>query len=222
MIYFFADDHYQSHPGRNIFEHLPEKLRCRMQFFENDWQLLESGSWLADCDLLILNMIGTTCNQPHPGISAENAVRTWYEKGGDILLLHGSSAAFWQWEWWRNAVGFRWVRPGDPDGVEASTHPIKPYSLRLTKSRHPLSAKLTGMELPSDEIYINLEQVSPAMILMDTAIEEGVFPQCMESVTPYGGKMLSFLPGHSPDVTGNAQYIANITAMVNYLLTVKS
>ena len=25
-VYFFADDHFGNHPGKNIFEHLPEKL----------------------------------------------------------------------------------------------------------------------------------------------------------------------------------------------------
>ena len=29
----------------------------------------------------------------------------WYEKGGNILLLHGASAAFWQWEWWPSPAG---------------------------------------------------------------------------------------------------------------------
>ena len=117
MIYFFADDHYNAHCGKNIFEHLPEQIRKKTVFAENDWTILESGKWLDDCELLILNLIGTTCNLPHPGQGAEQAVRSWCERGGNILLLHGSSAAFWQWDWWRKIVGFRWVRPGDPDGV---------------------------------------------------------------------------------------------------------
>ena len=218
MIYFFADDHYQSHPGRNIFEHLPEKLRCRMQFFENDWQLLESGSWLADCDLLILNMIGTTCNQPHPGISAENAVRTWYEKGGDILLLHGSSAAFWQWEWWRNAVGFRWVRPGDPDEVERSVHPVRTFTTTVAKTRHPLIGKLQEFTLENDEIYIRCEQTLPMTVLMETNTDEGIYPQCVECINPYGGKQIIFLPGHRVESFENAGFIANNIALIEYLL----
>ena len=93
MIYFFADDHYNVSPGKEIYNHLPETLKKRIRFFENDWSLLESGDWLADCELLILNMIGSTCNQPHPGCGAERAVRAWCERGGNALLLHGSSAA---------------------------------------------------------------------------------------------------------------------------------
>jgi hypothetical protein len=217
MIYFFADNHFGSHPGKNIFENLPGELKERIIFAEDDFTLLESGDWLDDCELLILNMIGATCNLPHPGTGAESAVRAWCEKAGNMLLLHGSSAAFWQWKWWRECCGYRWVRPNDPDKVEASYHPVKPYSLRLCKSRHPLMEKLQAVELPADEIYAKLEQVSPAHILMDTAIEEGVFPQCFEAVTPWGGKLVHFIPGHSPEVTSNPVIISNICAIINYL-----
>ena len=218
MIYFFADDHYGSFPGRNIFEHLPEELKRRIVFQENDWKLLESGKWLSDCELLILNLIATTCDLPHPGAGAEKAVREWCEKGGNALLLHGASAAFWQWAWWRGIVGYRWVRPGDPDGIPSSTHPVEPYSLRKVKVRHPLAAELQEFSMPKDEIYTELEQVSPAMVLMDTRIGQGVYPQCAEAITPWGGKFLSFLPGHAPEVTSSAPFIANVTAMIRYLL----
>ena len=82
MIYFFADDHYNVSPGKEIYNHLPETLKKRIRFFENDWSLLESGDWL-------------------PGCGAERAVRAWCERGGNALLLHGSSAAFWEWAWWQ-------------------------------------------------------------------------------------------------------------------------
>lgn len=218
MIYFFADDHYGVHPGKNIFEKLPEELKNRITFVENNWELLQSGEWLKDCELLILNMIGTTCNLPHPDENAEKAVKSWCENGGNMLLLHGSSAAFWQWDWWRKIVGFRWVRPNDPDGVPNSTHPVKPYSLQITKNRHPLSSKLVPFDLDTDEIYTDLEQVSPAMVLMDTFIEEGVFPQCFETVTPWNGKLVSFIPGHAPAATTNEYLIKNITEIISYLL----
>ena len=163
-------------------------------------------------------MIGATCNLPHPDGNAEKAVRTWCENGGNALLLHGSSAAFWQWDWWRKIVGYRWVRPNDPDNVANSTHPVKPYSLRVTKNRHPLKDKLIPFDLDTDEIYTELEQVSPAMVLMDTFIEEGVFPQCLEAITPWNGKFVSFIPGHYIHATTNAALIQNITAITEYLL----
>ena len=30
MIYFFADNHYDSHPGKNIFENLPGELKNKI------------------------------------------------------------------------------------------------------------------------------------------------------------------------------------------------
>ncbi len=218
MMYFFADDHYESHPGKVIYENLPADLKSQIRFYENDWSVLESGAWLSDCKLLILNLIGTTCNLPHPGPGAEKAVRKWCEKGGAILMLHGSSAAFWQWDWWRKIVGFRWVRPNDPDGIAASTHPKKPYSLTVSKTRHPLTKLLEPIELPTDEIYINMEQVCPAVTLMETHIEEGTFPQCSEAVSPWNGKLVNFIPGHAPEVTSNPKLIRNVAAIIEYLL----
>ena len=78
------------------------------------------------------------------------------------------------------------------------------FSLRLRK-------------MPEDEIYIDLEQVSPAFTLMETRIGEGIFPQASESLTRYGGKMVNFIPGHAPEVTGNPDLIKNITVLVKYL-----
>lgn len=218
MIYFFADDHYGMHPGRVLFEHLPPALRRRIRFVENDWRLLESGEWLGDCELLALNMIGGTCNLPHPGAGACAAVRQWCDGGGNALLLHGSSAAFWQWDWWRRIVGFRWVRPGDPDHAAPSVHPVAPYSLRCCKCRHALIGQLSPFSLPSDEIYTELEQVCPAMVLMDTVTESGVFPQCTENLTPQGGRFINFLPGHHPGTTSSPEFVRTVAVLINYLL----
>ena len=217
MFYFLADNHYDTHPGRVIFEHLPENIRNRTNFAEDDWQLLESGKFLNDCELLILNMIGGSCNIPHPDGNAEKFVRCYLENGGNVLLLHGSSAAFWQWPWWRRIVGLRWVRPGDPDQVSPSCHPVRPYTLRKCKCRHLLTGKLTGVTLPADEIYIDLEQVSPVEVLMDTFIGEGVFPQCFVCRTPWGGEMVHHLAGHSPEVNSHPTVISNICAIIEYL-----
>ena len=218
MIYFFADNHYDVHPGRVIFERLPERLRRRIRFDEDDWSRLEAGDWLADCELVVLHLIGGTCGVEHPGAGAERAMRAWCEKGGDLLLLHGASAAFWQWPWWRKIVGFRWVRPGDPDGVVPSTHPKHPCRVEVSKVRHPLAKLLRPLELPCDEIYINLEQVSPAVTLMETRIEEGTFPECFEAHTPWGGRVLSFLPGQIPEVAGDPALVADISILIDYLL----
>ena len=218
MIYFFSDSHFEKHCGAQLFRQFPENLKNRTVFTENQWDILEKGDWEKDCELLILNMIGTTCAQPHPGSGAEAAVKRYVERGGNILMLHGSSAAFWQWDWWRRIVGLRWVRPNDPDNVVPSVHPVKPYSLRITKNSHPLSLKLVPFALEADEIYTEMEQVSPVFVLMDTFIEEGVYPQCAETITPWNGKFVSFIPGHSVEAASNPALIRNVTAIINYLI----
>lgn len=218
MIYFFADDHYDAFPGRNIYENLPEEWKKKIVFQENDWTGLQSGSWVDDCDLLILHLIGATCNLPHPDSNGEKAVKAWCERGGNILLLHGASAAFWQWEWWRKLPGCRWVRPNDPDGVAPSTHPTAPYKVTLTKARHPLSSLLAEMDLPKDEIYTELENVNYCIYLMETIVNGKSFVQCCETLTPWGGKMVNFTPGHNKEVTGSPVYIRNIITLMEYLL----
>lgn len=218
MIWFFADDHYDVSPGKHVFESLPDDLKKRISFHENDWAPLEAGEWEKNCDLLILNMIAGTCNQPMPGAGAEKAVRAYCERGGNILLLHGSSAAFWGWDWWRPIVGERWVRAGDPDGVEPSTHPHDVCTVRPAKTRHPLVGKLKEFSLPVDEIYIDLEQTSPVMILMTADVQGKTYPQACETISPWGGKILSFIPGHVPECTTNPGLVANVEAMIRYLL----
>lgn len=218
MIYFFADDHYNVHPGQVIYENLPPEWQNRIRFFENDITLLEEGSFVEDGELLILHMIGSSCGRPHPGEGAKRAVRSWVGAGKPILLLHGASAAFWQWNFWRILPGYRWIRGEDPDGVTPSTHPRRPYKVTLSKTRHELCRVLEEMDLPEDELYIELEQVCPAMTLMETKTEEGTFPQCAEVVTPFGGKIMSFIPGHDPQVTSNPVLIRNVVRLIEYLL----
>ena len=218
MIYFFADDHYGVHPGKVIFEHFPETLKEKVFFAENDWSVLEQGAWCDDCELLILNMIGETCDLPHPGPEAEKRVLEYCRRGGNILLLHGASAAFWRWDWWRTFCGLRWVRPNDPDGGTPSSHPFGPYSLQPVKSRHPLAGKLSGFELPADEIYIDLEQTGPLEILLTTAVNGSSYPQLVETSSEFGGRIVSFLPGHSPEATANAKLVQTVLILIDYLV----
>jgi hypothetical protein len=141
--------------------------------------------------------------------------------GGNLLLLHGSSAAFWMWEWWRSIVGFRWVRGEDPDGVDPSWHPRRPYKVRVTKSRHPLCARLQEVDMPEDEVYLGLEQTSPTMTLMETTTEEGTFPMCYETITTWGGRIVGYLPGHAPEGVRHPANVANCRAIIDYLLTAR-
>jgi len=214
MICFFADNHYGQHPGRVLFEHLPEELQKGICFQEDDWTLLESGRWEPECSLLILNMIGGTCGVLHPGEGAEKALKTYCARGGNILLLHGSSAAFWQWPWWRKFCGLRWVRPGDPDGVAPSVHPHAAYRLELTSSRHPLTAKLHPFDVPYDEIYTQLAETGPVEVLMTAQVDGVVWPQLFETRSPAGSRILSFLPGHIPAVTSLPAFVRTVSTLI--------
>ena len=174
MIYFFADDHFQKFCGRNIYKRLPDMLKKRIFFSENDPEYLESGIWEKNCELLILHMIGGTGSIPLPGDGAERAMLRYCISGRPMLLLHGSSAAFWHWDWWRKIAGLRWVRPEDPDHVPKSVHPHHPCRVEVAKVRHELARQLKPFNLPEDEIYIELEQTSRVTILIVLSCEKMV------------------------------------------------
>ncbi len=217
MILFVADDHFNSHPGKNIHEMIAADYP-EMHFFENDWSAFTRFNLAEECDLLILNMIASTCNLPLPDDAAAEAVRAYAETGKPMLLLHGSSAAFWHHAWFRELSGFRWVRPNDPDKVPASHHPKEAFRIDPAKCRHPLVKKLVPIDLPPDEIYAELEQTQPLWILMNTRISEGTYPQCTESLSQWGGRVINFLPGHAPEATRNPALIANVRVLIDYLL----
>eukprot|EP00828_Plagiopyla_frontata_P024826 TRINITY_DN31716_c0_g1_i1.p2 TRINITY_DN31716_c0_g1~~TRINITY_DN31716_c0_g1_i1.p2 ORF type:complete len:104 (+),score=10.75 TRINITY_DN31716_c0_g1_i1:78-389(+) len=97
MILFVADDHFNSCPGKRIYEQIRDGYDIR--FYENDWSGFTDFDLSAECDLLVLNMIADTCGNELPGAEAEQPLKKYCENGGNILLLHGSSAAFWHWDW---------------------------------------------------------------------------------------------------------------------------
>lgn len=217
MMLFVADDHYNSFPGRNTYEMIAADYPA-MKFVENDWSCFASADLAAECDLLILNMIADTCGLAIPDEKAAEAVKRYCETGKPLLLLHGGSSAFWPYDWFRESSGLRWVRGNDPDGFEASFHPHEPYCVTVSKCRHPLAKKLVPMDLPQDEIYTGLEQTRPFTILMETKISSGTFPQCTESFTRWGGRVINFLPGHLPVVTRHPAFVANVKTLINDLL----
>jgi hypothetical protein len=215
MILFAADNHYGAHPGRVLFEQLDSDYP--IEFYEDDWACFEQDL-VARYDLMMLNMIADTCDVPPPAPAAEARVKAYVEAGKPILLLHGASAAFWSWDWWRPLVGYRWVRPLDPDGLASSHHPKRPYMACVSKTRHPLCQQLQDVEMPLDEIYINLEQTAPVITLMQTTTDEGTFPMCYETLTSFGGRMLAYIPGHRPEVVAQAGNMSNCRVLIDALL----
>lgn len=215
MILFVADDHFGMHPGRRLYEQLPPAPE--LIFAENDLSVLTRYPLDPRRDLLILNLIGGTGSLPPADDEVLARVKTYCDNGGNLLLLHGASAAFWHCAWWRQLVGLRWVRPGDPDGVEPSWHPIAPYRLEVAKTRHPLHARLRPLTLPEDEIYLGLEQTAPFQTLLTTDYDGKTHPQCVETVSPSGGKIVSLLPGHRPEVVTAPGLVALVRLLILYL-----
>jgi len=215
MIAFYADNHYQSRPGYNLNQRLG--LEEEIRFAEDDLSSLPETIAREDCRLLILNLISDTPGMVHPGPEVGIPLKAYIEGGRPVLLLHGASAAFHQWDWWRRLVGFRWVRGNDPDGFAASTHPVRPYSVKVAKTRHPLASQLKPFNLPTDEIYINLEQTCPAVTLMETTVEEGTFPQAYITETPYGGQIAAFIPGHAAHAFDSPELVGNVRTLIRYL-----
>lgn len=215
-IVFAADNHYDQHPGTVLYERIC--YAYDIAFFEDDWAALADEDLMGRCELLVLNMISGSCGVDPPGREAQWQVATYLQGGGNMLLLHGASAAFWQWDWWRPIVGHRWVRGDDPDGFDSSHHPVRPYRVDVAKSRHPLCETLQPMDLPEDEIYTGLEQTCPTTWLMQTTIDEGTFVQCYEATTPGGGTLIGFVPGHRPHVVGSDIMVANVRILIDYLL----
>ena len=217
MIIFAADNHYNAKPGRCAFEEI-KSAYPEMIFREDDWSIFTEFDLASQCQLLILNMIGSTCGLPLPDEAACDAVKKYCQTGKNLLLLHGSSAAFWHCEWFRTNSGLRWVRKGDPDNVEPSHHPIEPYTVEVSKNRHPLCTKLVPMKFEQpDEIYANLEQTLPLWTLMQTTISCGTCPMLTESTNQWGGKVINFLPGHKDSSTRHPDYIRNLKTLIDYL-----
>lgn len=215
MIAFFADNHYDARPGYHLAKALEPDHD--ISFHEDDLTALPSLLGRKDCSLLILNWISDTGDNPHPGEEIERPLKAYLEAGRPLLLIHGGSAAFAKWAWWREIVGLRWVRPNDPDGFAPSTHPVRPYDITLSKTRHPLAKKLQPISLPTDEIYINLEQTAPVNILMETHTEEGTFPQAYITRSPWDGLIGGFIPGHSSDAFESQELLADVRAFIEFL-----
>ena len=183
---------------------------------QEEWSCFDE-SLAGRVDLLMLTMISGACNVPMPSEAAEHSVRSYVESGGDLFLVHSGSAAFWQCDWWRALVGFRWVRGEDPDGFPHSLHPVRPYHVRLAKTRHSLAQHLQPVDVPEDEMYTELEQTSPTMTLMETTTDKGTYPMCYESHTEWGGRLLGYLPGHAAEVVQLPGNVANCRAIIDYL-----
>ena len=215
-ILFAADNHYGTHGGKVLYESLKDDFN--IDFYEDDWKCFSHEYLTHKYDLIILNMISGTCDNHSPSLQDTKNILSYLQLSMPIFLLHGSSAAFWQWNWWREIVGFRWVREGDPDGVLPSSHPVCSYGLKKTKVRHPIQNELREINILKDELYTELEQTCQTITLLEAVTEKGTFPMCYETTTPWFGKIAGYIPGHDPDVIKMTDNIHNCKAIIKWLL----
>jgi hypothetical protein len=215
LIYFLADDHFDSRPGYHLYEKI--KGDFDIKFFEDDISLLAKSGFLKDCDLLIINLICGLGKLSQPGPDVEVEVKNYCMSGKPLFLIHAGSAAFANWAWWRKLTGLRWVRENDPEGMAASVHPVKDFSVKKTSSKHTLMKELKGFDLKEDEIYTKLAKTADIDVLLETEIEEGVFPMAYASKNQWGGKVIGFLPGHKPEAFENKDLVLDVVEIIKYL-----
>jgi hypothetical protein len=218
MIVFLADGHWGSRAGFRLHERLKDAFDIR--FAENSLAPLFEPGFPSACDLLVLHRITGTDNEQESGLpeGTEQALLDYLKTGKPLLLLHGSSAAFWRWPWWRRLAGYRWVREDDPDGGTPSVHPYREHTILPARSRHPLIARLSPIVLTEDEVYTRLEQTCPCVTLMETTIPEGTFPMAYECLSDWGGKVMGFIPGHKPESVDHPDLVRTVRLFMEYLL----
>lgn len=200
-IVFFADRHYGSYVGRvqaDILDGFADVI-----YIEEDYAALAEALHRNPGSILAVNAIAATPGHPELTPEAEAAVKSHLEKGNDLWVLHGGSAAFWPWKWWRDAMKVRWVRDNDPDGTEPSWHPVEPYSVDVT----PIgAARVPGLEswnVPKDELYVGLAQQEGVEVWCSASFEGRDWPQVYCHLSPWNGRVFGWIPGHDPDVMAN-------------------
>ena len=211
---FLSDNHYKSYGGRALAAALSHDFE--FEFLEDDYGDHLSKLNLGKFDLLVTSAVGGTPGAPHAPLEVESRVRQWLESGVPIVLIHGGSATFWKWAWWRRMVGLRWVRCNDPDNVLPSSHPITAYSLSRASEGDTAEPRLEPMDVPEDELYINLETTRPFRVLLETNFKGQTFPQAYVSSGPNERTVLGYLPGHRSDLAGHPTTVENISRLIRF------
>jgi hypothetical protein len=215
-IFFAADNHYGTHSGKILYDIIKDDFN--IDFYEDNWNGFSQNNFAYKYDLVILNMISGTSNVPSPSLQNIKNFVSYLQQGMPVFLLHESNAAFWQWSWWRNIVGFRCVKEDDPEGTDASASSICSYKIKKCKTIHPLRKKLNSIKFPSDELHTKLEQTCPAITIMEAILEEKNYPVCYETTTQWLGKVINYLPGHNAKTIKIPENIENCKTIINWLL----
>ncbi len=216
QLVLFADRHYDAFPGRTQAALL--RPLCDLTYIEEDYPALITALEARPRAIFAVNAIaGTPGNLTLPP-ELESPLHARLAAGAPLWVLHGGSAAFWPWVWWRRLMPLRWVRNGDPDGVPASTHPVVPLRLTPTTFARERLPGLAEVALPTDENYIKLAEHYPFETWLTTSHEGVVYPQAYSAVTPWGGALHGFIPGHTPDALAHPDYAKTFTTLATYWL----
>lgn len=196
-LIFFADRHYDARCGQIQAELLDDL--ADIHFIEEDYGTLNTCLERHAGDphaVLALNAITGTPGNLEPDPATEPLVKAHLEAGKDLWVLHGSSAAFWPWSWWRELMRLRWVRGEDPDGMPASCHPIVPFNLEPTDAGRTAIPGLSSCPVPEDELYINLEDKGDYEAWMTVEHDGRRWPQAYRYRSPWNGWICGWIPGH--------------------------
>lgn len=215
-VIYFADRHYDAFPGRAQAALL--KPLCDLVYIEEDYAALIDAlrNW-PDATLAFNSILGTPGNLTAPA-GLEEPLRNHINRGAALWILHGGSAAFWPWSWWRQLMPLRWVRNADPDNPTPSIHPVVPFIITPTAYALEQLPALREVSLPTDEIYIRLAAQHPFDTLLSTCYDGVIYPQAYSARTPSGGALHGFLPGHKAECLTNADYISTFTTLAGYWL----
>lgn len=202
VIIFFADRHFGSYVGKVQAEILSEF--SQVIYIEEDYGQLIKALGEHPESILALNAITETPGNETLPAEAEAPIKAHLERGNDLWVMHGASAALWPWKWWRDLMKIRWVRNNDPDGAEPSWHPVEPYTLTVTEQGTTAVPSLKTLEVPKDELYVALAEEPGAEVWMTATYDGQVWPQVYSFSNPWNGTVCGWIPGHDPEVMKNA------------------
>ncbi len=200
----FADRHYGTHAGRWIAGHLSDLTD--VVFVEEDYDALIRAIHDRPGEALAFHAIFATPGNESMPPEMESVIRTHLDGGADVWILHGGSAAFWPWTWWRQLMRVRWVRKDDEDVSTPSWHPVIPYRIEVTDTGEARCPGLESLDLPEDELYVNLHQSGDIETWMTAEYEGVAWPQVYTHPGLSGGTVYGWIPGHKPEVIRSERF----------------
>lgn len=149
---------------------LAEDPRVRVRVFED----YENIAAIEAADMLV----SYTCDVI-PSLGAQEAIRSWVERGGQWYALHGTNSIL-RWTGDGRVSAPRWAPLHmDTLGSQFISHPpIAPYVVAVTDPAHPLVAGVEPFET-TDEIYL-MEVHADLKVLLHTRFG-GSTPEFMDS-----------------------------------------